>query len=423
MDILITITIVTVIIFCIAVFIVPLAVTHLTNISNAEAVRGLIDRFFMIFMSIPEMLRNGCALVFRHLFRFFTEAARSTGVTGEDRFQRIAGAILLTVSSILGSIATTLILMITFQPLFGDGSEELMSVLPVSPEALIAIEVLLAGIMYGMLLLDVIGVTHITKFYSPEYLSNISKHLKYIMACIFVIGTLGSAYVLVLGGVIRLESFFSNAQAVPPAEISAQANDGQAIYMPNSQNVPVEAQGQGLLAVEADADDAHVEYSPKYRNAISKLFLGTPLVSFFAVLFGAVGLLPFSGLLISGLSFIPALVILGPFWAIGRIGMVLVNHIYSFVRYYLDIFIQRAETTRNRAGLANNNPGDNPPPSPSVANPASSDTPAGTDIPQGSAGNVPAGEQPAATASSNEAQSQTESTIYAQNDPNWNPLI
>ena len=329
MDTLITIAVATAIVMGIALFIVPLAVMHLTTISNAETVRGLIDRFFMIFMSIPEMLRNGCAFVFRRLWEYCREAARSTGVSGEHKSQRIMGAILLTVATILGSIVTTLILMITLQPMFGSEDNELISMLPVSPEVLIAVEVLLVGIMFGMLLLDLLGITHITKYYSPDYLSTISKYFKYIFTGIFVIGTLGSAYLLVMGGVIRLESFLSNAQAVSPVEISAQSNDGQMIYMPNGQNPLEDLQGQGLSAVEADVHDIPVEYSPQHQNAISKLFIGTPLVSFFAVLFGAVGLLPFGGMLISGISFIPALVILGPFWAIGHVGMILINRIYD----------------------------------------------------------------------------------------------
>src|SRR3990172_3466530 len=258
MDTLITIAVATAIVMGIALFIVPLAVTHLTNISNAETVRGLIDRFFMIFLSIPEMLRNGCTFVFRRLREYCREAARSTGMSGEHKSQRIMGAILLTVATILGSIVSTLILMITLEPMFGSEGNELISMLPVSPEVLIAVEVLVTGIMFGMLLLDLLGITHITKYYSPDYLSTISKYFKYVFAGIFVIGTLGSAYLLVMGGVIRFESFLANAQSVSPAEINAQSNDEQMIYMPNGQNSLEDLQGQGLSAVEADVHDTPV---------------------------------------------------------------------------------------------------------------------------------------------------------------------
>ena len=425
MDTLITIAVATAIVMGIALFIVPLAVMHLTTISNAETVRGLIDRFFMIFLSIPEMLRNGCAFVFRRLWEYCREAARSTGMSGEHKSQRIMGAILLTAVTILGSIVTALILMITLEPMFGSEGNELNSVLPVSPEVLIAVEVLLAGIMFGMLLLDLLGITHITKYYSPDYLSTISKYFKYIFTGIFVIGTLGSAYLLVMGGVIRLESFLSNAQAVSPSEISAQSNDGQIIHMPNGQDSLENLQEQGLSAVEADVHDTPVEYSPQHQNAIAKLFIGTPLVSFCAVLFGAVGLLPFGGMLISGISFIPALVILGPFWAIGHVGVILINRIYDWARNYLDIFIQRADAARNREGASNNNPANNPPPPPpSAAESNSPETSVRSESPQDMANNSPASEQPAAASNSGEPQQgQGENPIYSQNDPNWNPLI
>jgi len=335
------------------------------------------------------------------------------------------GAILLTAVTILGSIVTALILMITLEPMFGSEGNELNSVLPVSPEVLIAVEVLLAGIMFGMLLLDLLGITHITKYYSPDYLSTISKYFKYIFTGIFVIGTLGSAYLLVMGGVIRLESFLSNAQAVSPSEISAQSNDGQIIHMPNGQDSLENLQEQGLSAVEADVHDTPVEYSPQHQNAIAKLFIGTPLVSFCAVLFGAVGLLPFGGMLISGISFIPALVILGPFWAIGHVGVILINRIYDWARNYLDIFIQRADAARNREGASNNNPANNPPPPPpSAAESNSPETSVRSESPQDMANNSPASEQPAAASNSGEPQQgQGENPIYSQNDPNWNPLI
>lgn len=424
MDTLITIAVVTAIVMGIALFIVPFAVMHLTTISNAETVRGLIDRFFMIFMSIPEMLRNGCSFVFKYLRGFLVESARSIGVNGEHRIQRICGAILLPVLTLLGVLVTILTMVITLMGVFGSEGNDLISILPVSPETLIAIELVSVVILYGMLLLDILGVTHTTKFYSPEYLP---KVLKYVLAGIFAMGVLGSVYLLAIGGIIRSESFFSsNAQAVSPAEIGAQSNDGQMIYMPNNQNSTVDTQVKGLSAVEAEVQDTHVEYSPEYRSALSKLFIGTPIISAFAGLFGAVGLLPFGGLLISGLSFIPALVILGPFWFIGHVGVTLTNLIYNWVRNYLDIFIQRAEAARNREGVANNNPANNPPPAPpSVTESNSPDISDRTESPQeGTANNSPAGEQPAASSNPNESQQgQTENPVYSQNDPNWNPLI
>ena len=423
MDTLITIAVATAIVMGIALFIVPLAVTHLTTISNAETVRGLIDRFFMIFLSIPEMLRNGSFFVFRSLWEYCREAARSTGVNGEHRIQRIVGAILITLFTLISILVSILVLAITLEAPFGSENQELVSMLPVSPETLIAVELVFAGILFGIFLLDILKVTHVTKFYSPDHLPAV---LTYIFAGIFTIGILGSAYILMMGGNIRVESFFnSKAQALPAYQVDVPSNDGQIINRPNDQINPAEMQRQGLIPEEADVQDIPVEYSPEYRKALSRLLIGTPLISFFAGLFGAVGLLPFCGLLISGLSFIPALVILGPFWAIGRVGMALVNHIYTLVRYYLDIFIQRAETARNREGASNNNPANNPPPPPpSAAESNSPDTSGRTESPQDMANNSPAGDQPAAASNSGGTQQgQEENPIYSQNDPNWNPLI
>lgn len=414
MGLLITIVIAAAIALVIALFIIPLAVIHLTTISNAETVRGLIDRFFMIFMSIPEMLRNGCYFVFRRLWDFFVESAKSTGVSGEHRTQRIVGAIFITLLTLVSTVVSILMLSITLEVPFGTEEHNLASILPVPSETLIAIELVFAGIMYGIFLLDLLKVTHVTKFYSPDHLPTV---LQYVFAGIFAIGTLGSAYLLMTGGIVRVESFFnSKAQAVSAVQPAIQSDDGGMINLPNSKHTPAETDGQGQSNDEAELTDVPVEYSPEFKKALSRLLIGTPLISFFAGFFGAVGLLPFCGLLISGMSFIPALVIFGPFWAIGRVGMALINSIYSLFRYYLDIFIQRAETARNREGVANNNAGDNPPaPPPTEADHASLNTPAGTDSLQGTADRVPAG--------TNEAQAQTESTIYAQNDPNWNPLI
>ncbi len=376
---------------------IPIIVILLTIISSSQSVRSLIDRFFVILLCLPEILRNGCAYIINHVRAFLATSIRSVGFGGEHGIQRIIGAILLTFCTTVAIIVSILILMVTLEAIFNSGNVSLINMLPISLEALIAIELVAAVVLFGMLLLDVLGVTHLTKFYSTD---NLPRYLRYIFGTIFVIGALFSIYILSAGGYIRYDSLISEVSDM--SINSTYTPLGNNVYIPNQtfNNVKIEEKH----VIPSDSSGT----SQAYKTSLKSMMIGIPISSAVSGLFGAVGLIPFGGVLISGLSFLIAILILGPFWIIGHALMILVNHIYNFVFSLLDIFIQFGDSIKGRfSGQATENPQSN------IQQPPS----------QAPSNNENNNEQQPDNSAPSDPEEQNENSMYGKNDPNWNPLL
>jgi hypothetical protein len=395
----------------IGIGLIPLAFILLTVISNPQFVRSLIDRFFLIILCIPELLRNGCSYVFNHIRSFFRNSAYSVGLSGENNIQRIIGAILLTFCTLVAIIVSVLILIITLEGIFNSGisRNSIANVLPIPVEILMGIELVAASILFGMLLLDLLGVTHLTKFYSPIYLS---RYLRYIFGVIFVIGLIFSFYLLASGGYIRYASLLFNKEE---ASIDSTFQTDSSLYIPdqtinNVDNIKTDENKQNVnsenFAVNLDT----------YNTSIKTLMVGIPISSGLSGLFGAIGLIPFGSMLISGLSFIIVAVLLGPIWLISHALVVLINHIYNFVFNFLNIFIQIGEGLKWRSGnhVANNhhvNPSEPPKTNTPTTDEIQSDRAVETE--QNTEDDNP---------NPHDTGEQNHDTLYSEDDPNWNPL-
>ncbi|MEW6418373.1 MAG: hypothetical protein AB1480_09665 [Nitrospirota bacterium] len=386
---------------------IPVAVIFLTVISNPQTVRDSISRFFLIPLCVPEMLRNGCAYLINHVRGFLRGSINSVGFSGEHSIQRIIGAILLTFCTTVAIIVSILILMVTLEGAFNSGNDSLINILPISIEALIAIELVAAGVLFGMLLLDVLGVTHLTKFYCPE---NLPRYLRYILGAIFVIGVLFSIYLLAAGGYIRYASLISEATET---QVDSTYQPDYNLYLPEQTFNDVQIEEEKLIITQTNSNGT----SAAFNISIKSLMVGIPISSGLSGLFGAIGLIPFWSMLIAGLSFIVVALIFGPPWLVSHALVVLINHIYNFVSNLLNIFIDVGDGLRRRfRGQPADNPQNNTTePPPSEPSNTVERTPENSNTTQTN-NNNPQSEE------ANQAE-QTENPMYEKDDPNWNPLV
>lgn len=357
----------------------------LTLASSGQTVRELIDRFFMFFLAVPEMLRNGCAHVIGKTTAFIKRSAASVGLAGEHTIQRIIGSIVLTVATALGVMVSLLTLIITFMGVYGVSDNGFLESLPVSVEVLMAMELIAGVILFGMLLLDVVGVTHITKFFTAD---NLSRVRKYAFGTIFAAGLIVSIGLLGLGGVIR-------ADALTSAPILSDSGDVSAVSDEN----------------RIGGEEGTVSIPESYQTSAKILMTGIPIVSAIAGAAGFCGVLPFLAMVIKFILFVPVVLGLGILWVIGYAGHVLVNLIYNFIYALANVFITLGETIK---GWLSKKPARVGPP-----------------LPGGISGTQPTDktviasrltDAPASAAQQPAEPVQPGSPMYDSGDKNWNPL-
>lgn len=360
---------------------IPVGIIGLTLASSGETVRELVDRFFMFFLAMPEMLRNGCAHVIGKTKSFIKRSADSVGLTGEHVVQRIIGAFVLTIITVLSIAVSTLTLIVTLMGVYGTSDNKFIESLPVSVEVLMAIELIAGVVLFGILLLDVAGTTHVTKFFTGD---NLNKVKKLIYGGIFTLGLITSIGLLGLGGVIRADALTS----------------GPAISDANTDIVMTEGMDTGVGEIAPIPEG--------YKSSAKILMTAIPVVSATAGAAGFCGAIPFLAMLIKVILFIPIVLGLGIFWIMGYAGHILINLLYNFFYTFANIFITLGETIRGHLTQQKT---------------------AATEETTNQDDTAPSNPVPDTETSNGKTSTETEgaaadttSTMYSTEDKNWNPI-
>ncbi|MBI5410304.1 MAG: hypothetical protein HZA14_13155 [Nitrospirae bacterium] len=223
----------------------------------------------------------------------------------------------------------------------GEEGETILEYLPVSLETLMAIELAATVVLSGMLLMDLLNVTHTTKFFSPETLP---KALKYIFISIISGLLVFSIYLFALGGSIRAAALLSDGGDVT----SVETVQSGIITTPDSTD---------HLKIPVQEEENQDEFPEEYTSGLKMLLIGIPAVSSVSGIFGAIGLLPFLSMLSIGIIAVPLFVICGGLWIVGQLLMRYVTLFYNFALSVLDIFIGIGEwigrAVRNFFGQGN----------------------------------------------------------------------
>lgn len=327
-----------------AISVSAIAVLLLTIMASAESVRDLLAWIFRSIQTPFEMFRDGSRVVLSKAWGYVKLAAGSLGISGEHWVQRLVGSILLAIAAALGLFVGTLGVIAGFEGPFGDSESSITEYLPVPVEVLMAIELAVSIFAFAFLLFDVLGVTHLTKFYSPEFLSTKPKWLKHILSAIFLVGTLSSIYLFAVSGLMRWSALFpGNTSGNAIASTTLDANE-QLIYDPNESQAH-ESLKQSDIATTASYEDNDTS---EYAASVKDIMVGIPTISGFSGAFAGVGLITTAGIVLVAPVFLITSVFFGIFWLIGHAGMQLVTVIYNTVLRFFDMFINIGDSIRRR---------------------------------------------------------------------------
>jgi len=324
----------------------------LTMLSSADTVRDIVAGPFRVFLAIPILIRDGSLWVIRRNREFILTAARSVGLCGEHNIQRIAGSILLSFCAFIGILVTFAILLVTFQSMFDNTAEyNVLDLLPFTAEELMAIDLATAVVVFPLLLLDVIGLTHITRFFDPE---TMSKTKKYILALIFGAGTLATVFFLGLTGLLRSEAIQEmGSHEVAAGEIDSGLAD---LYVPKEDEASATiADAPVRQEIEPETEETSYSFSDEYNCYLKFIMVGTPIISSVAAGPAFIGALPMTAMIATGLLFILIVIPFGIVYLIGNALVTLVNNIYAWILNLFEVFIRLGETLRQLIPLRQNN--------------------------------------------------------------------
>ena len=318
------------------ILIITLIITFLGFITNATSTCLLVERFLSIIQSPFKIVSDSCWIVLRKCWRFFKQALASVGISGQHWVQRVVGAILISIVALLAVAVGVLNLIITIQGIFGVESNSFLESLPISIDSLIAIELSTAGIIFGFLLLDALGITHVLKFYNKE---NLPPGLRYTFICIFLIGTIYTVYLFGVSGIIRIETVFFEEdmpnEQLDNFELQNESIDGDSLdHIPN------------IGSIDNLYPDSENSGTERYKKASSKILIGIPLISMASGILAGVALIPTLAMIITFIPFVCISLFLGIVWALCSFCSKIINKINEFLFAYTDYFSVIGESVK-----------------------------------------------------------------------------
>ena len=291
-------------------------------------VKAWIDRLFNILTFIPESIRKGPEYGIRKTMHCIRWTNESFGVHGEDGGQRITGSFIYFSITLLSIFASLLILIVTFDAIFGNGNSKILEYLPeyLNIEVIMAAELIFASILFGLVLFDIIGVTDLSKFFSPQKLS---KNVRFVIGIITALCIFVSIYLFASAGNFRFHGaeIEINKQLNPETSTSAYA-------------------GNPDKNMESSVDNNHV--SPSYLRSVKALTVLTPVIAFLATGFGSAGSLPLVNFVFIGIVFVLSMLLFGPIWVTGFIIEGIVVRISDFFRGFLYLIIDIASSQKKK---------------------------------------------------------------------------
>lgn len=310
-------TIILLIIFILLVLI-PGIIISVAYFNKGIDFTDLLARFMVIVQSPIDFIRNFSGNTLAVVRASLSKTLNSVGISGEHYFQRIIGALLFTACFLLSNIVSFVTNSQTISGFLSSSvpdeeklslAQEVMNFLMVNPEELITLELVAMIVLFAAMLLDIIGITHLSAFLSKERLN---KWLRLSVGIILSVMTVYSVYLFFETGVTRANVVFAESNENSSEVINTTDED---------------------VSINSENQD---EYSKSART----ILIGIPIIAAVGDALSALGILPML-VLISVPIFI-ALII--PIWIISSISNLLstmLNYIYNFYLSILNLVRQQ----------------------------------------------------------------------------------
>jgi len=164
--------------------------------------RDVLEEMLRILHVVPAHIRDGAGRVCGEAWSRYQETLQRGGIRG-DWVQQSVAALLFAPAALVGIGALGINLISTLAGTF-DTTIPLIEALTnagMGPAVLTGLEMVLACLLFPALLLDLMGITNISYFYSAKNITN--KWLRLgLMAC-FAVGTVAAGYILFQSGILR----------------------------------------------------------------------------------------------------------------------------------------------------------------------------------------------------------------------------
>lgn len=290
---------------------------------------GLEHALNLVAGGLVDPVRQASRTVLQVARRWMRTAARSVGICGEHYIQRSAGMILLAGAGILGLVVGFLNLAPMVGGLLGEGAETIMNLLPIPLETLMAAELLVAPFVFGILILDLAGWTHLTKFYGRDHLTN--PWHRGVQAIILLAGFTFSIYLLSLSGPMRVELLEQTNTATETVE-TGDFDTG--ITVPGSSPSGSELGGETL---QSTTPEVEMSEAPSLPQGTSLLLTGLPVVAAVTSVYTVTLVAAALGMLLTVPLFLAVAIPTGIVWGLASLAYGLFNVLYNFLLWLVNV--------------------------------------------------------------------------------------
>jgi len=313
------------------ILILPLALA----LGSREQGRDVLQQILRAVHEIPALVRDGAARVCREAWSRFRETLRLSGIR-ESWVQQTVGALVFAPAALIGIWALVINLVSTLAGTQGTVIPliETLTELGVGPVMLMGLEMGLACLLFPALALDLMGITNISYFYSPENISN--KWLRYGLLASFVAGTAVAGYLLYQSGILRgavVQGTSTSTDLIQASGLESESGSSTAAQS---------ASGSGGAPEEA----------------VHALMTGPSILGYIAGAVALVFVIPAAALVTATPLFLAVSIPAGIVWTVARLLTGFMNAIYNLMLSLFNYALRlRGEEPVERPGEPNQ-PGD-----------------------------------------------------------------
>jgi len=178
--------------------------------------RDVLQEVLRTVYEVPALIRDGAARICREAWSRFQETLELSGIR-DDWVQQSVAALLFAPAALISILALAINVIASLADTYNTTIPliEALTNAGVGPAVLTGLEMILACLLFPALVLDLMGITNISHYYSPDNIPK--KWLRFGLMAFFALGTVAAGYILFESGLMRgagLEGAGSNADLV-----------------------------------------------------------------------------------------------------------------------------------------------------------------------------------------------------------------